>query len=151
MKIHAIIVLLAAGLAVAAGGCGSMLATGPMAEKIELKANQAKVQLDELDGMTADQLKASVAANAQTLGEYYQTATVNWFAYRFGDKQIYVSMTLWMRLREEAIQSENHAAYAAQTEQPTDNQVEILRQLAGMELTWLSRWKLPLHGKHVDE
>lgn len=98
--------------ALLAGGCSDLQAKPATARLIDIDTERMFQVAD-----VADQAVA-LEWNATRFDFYHQTATVNWFAYAFGDKTIYCTPTIYGDLMQKAVLSDEydrrmHAAAAS--------------------------------------
>jgi len=105
------------------GGCSGLQARGPMVAKID---GNAKAALSVILRITETPMTDAEAvdylnANAATFAEYANAKTVNWFAYAFGDKTIFVTGEYATRLDVAKVLSEETALRASLDPQPTND------------------------------
>jgi hypothetical protein len=131
MKKLIFVVLIVAMLA----GCSRLIAKPQMAAKID--ANAAAAKISAATSQPIDVAKTSLLANSVALDGYYQTATVNLFAYLFSDKQIFCTATYYKILQSNAISSASWSA-SASAGKFSDNDVQ---SILAEEYKWFVGWK----------
>jgi hypothetical protein len=121
-------------------GCSSFQASKSMATTIDTNAAKAITML--ATSQPVDAAKAAMATNSTILSSYYSTATVNPFAYLFGDKQIWCTATYYSILAKNATSS---SAWATQAAAGVYSDAEVQSILAE-EYKWLKGWKAAKDG-----
>jgi len=135
--------LLAFAAAFFCGGCSPVIAKTDLANSISLQARNAQVRLaDTATTQPADPL-AALEENAALLKGWYAKATMNAFAYAFGDKELLLSAKYYEQLQDQAAKSSQLLQHAKAGSRSVEKQISDVRN----EWEWLISWKNALSGK----
>jgi len=132
------------------GGCSQLQARAPMAAKIDANSDAAADLLLRTVRTPLTDAEAVIAlnTNAATFAEYADAKTVNWFAYAFGDKTIFVNGEYATRLDIAKVLSVETANRATATPPPTTS---WLNAAVTKECTVLMQVRAAKDGKGDDQ
>lgn len=135
-------VLLLLCLVLVCAGCSGLQAKGVTAKAIDadVRVMQARIASTQPDVDLAD--------NSARFDYYYNTTTVNWFAYAFGNKTIYATPTIYSDLQ--GIAARAHEFHRRQMESTTRPAAVLPGQVQGwlmIEADWMNEIKNMKDGK----
>jgi hypothetical protein len=119
------------------GGCTDLQAKGPMSKYIDAETLNAQVRI------ASTQPDVAIADNALVFDTIYGHATVNWFAYAFGPKQVFCTAVIYVDLQKKAAQGDNFRRQAATQPAETASWKKVLE----LEKTWLENIKKERDGR----
>jgi hypothetical protein len=138
MTRKSLLVAVVVSLVLALTGCSGLQARGETAASIDSNALLATGYLADLPAVDPaatqpdEQVRAKFARNATTFDGYYQTATVNWFAYVFSKPTIFCTAKYYAELGKTAALADEISARASDGKLNAVEAAQLLRQ----EMCW---------------